>query len=260
MKSLFLALTMLVALTGIVYGREPETGFLNRTVKVKDVAYRYQVYVPPNWNKKEKWPIVLFLHGAGERGDDGLLQTEIGIGTAIRKKAERFPAIIVFPQCRKDLWWPQEEMQAQAMAAFEQSLKEFNGDPARAYLTGISMGGYGTWALATKYPGKFVALAPVCGGIKPPSARIAALAVSGADGPDPYRSAAVKVGTTPVWIFHGGADPVVPPDESRKMNEALKAAGGNVKYTEYEGVGHNSWDRAYADPELMTWLLAQRRK
>jgi predicted peptidase len=120
------------------------------------------------------------------------------------------------------------------------------------------MGGYGTWSLASKNPGKFAAIAPVCGGIRPPALRAVPAATPVPEGKDPYRTAAEKIGQTPVWIFHGSADPAVPTDESRKMNEALKAAGGNVKYTEYEGVGHNSWDRAYAEPELMTWMLAQR--
>jgi len=255
---------MLVALLGLSgsasasAARTSETGFLDRTVTVNQVIYRYQVYVPNNWTKNEKWPVILFLHGAGERGDDGLVQTEVGIGTAIRRYSARFPAVIVFPQCRKTRWWPEEEMEAQAMAALTQSVKEFNGDLQRVYLTGISMGGYGTWSLASKNPGKFAAIAPVCGGIRPPALRAVPAATPVPEGKDPYRTAAEKIGQTPVWIFHGSADPAVPTDESRKMNEALKAAGGNVKYTEYEGVGHNSWDRAYAEPELMTWMLAQR--
>lgn len=237
--------------------RAPETGFLNRTVSVGDETYRYQVYVPANWNKKQKWPVILFLHGAGERGTDGVIQTEVGVGTAIRRYSDRFPAIVVMPQCRKEVGWVAETMQAQALKALDQSIKEFNGDSTRLYLTGISMGGYGTWGLAAKYPGKFAAYAPVCGGVARGNKTMLPDVGTVAD---PYAAVAEKVGKTPVWIFHGSADKAVPTDESRKMNEALKAAGANVTYTEYEGVGHDSWVKAYAEPELMKWMLAQSLK
>jgi predicted peptidase len=241
--------------------RAAETGFLNRTAKVGAETYRYQVYVPREWDKKQKWPVILFLHGAGERGDDGLIQTQVGLGGAIRAYVDRFPAIVVMPQCRKARWWTEEAMQEQALKAFDQSVKEFNGDRDRLYLTGISMGGYGSWSIAAKYPGKFAAIVPVCGGIRPPARVPIPEAVKPIDpNVDPYAAAARSIGKTPVWIFHGGADPVVPPEESRKMNEALIAAGGNVKYTEYEKVTHNSWDKAYAEPELMKWMLGQSLK
>jgi predicted peptidase len=231
-----------------------ETGFLNRTAEVGGVIYGYQVYVPAEWNSSRKWPVILFLHGAGERGNDGLLQTQVGIATAVRLKSERFPAVIVMPQCRRNTWWTEPAMEAQALKALEKTVKEFKGDPARIYLTGLSMGGYGTWSLAAKHPGRFAALAPICGGVRPPR-RMAQEPQEA----DPYSGVAAKIGKTPVWIFHGGADKTVPVSESRSMNEALKAAGGNVKYSEYEGVGHNSWDKAYGEPEFITWLLAQKR-
>ena len=241
--------------------RTRETGFLNRSLSIGGTVYKYQVYVPTNWNKRKKWPIVLFLHGAGERGDDGLLQTEVGIGSAIRRHSERFPCVIVFPQCRKNVWWIDADMEAQALKALDQSIAEFNGTTNRVYLTGISMGGYGTWQLASKYPGRFAAYIPVCGGIvPPPGVPIPKTLSTGNPASDPYAETAKKVGLTPVWVFHGSADPAVPVSESRKMVEALKAASGNVKYTEYEGVGHNSWDRAYAESDLMPWLLAQESK
>jgi predicted peptidase len=238
--------------------RERETGFLNRSVMVGGTVYRYQVYVPADWSKDKKWPVILFLHGAGERGDDGLMQTDVGIGTAIRRYRERFPSIVVLPQCRKNAWWTEPGMEAQALKALEQTLKEFNGDPQRVYLTGLSMGGYGTWSLAAKYPGKFAALVAICGGIRAPASVRATGAAPAEPAGDPYAAAAQKIGRTPVWVFHGEADPVVPVTESRKMVEALKAAGGNVRYSEYPEVKHNSWDKAYAEPELLPWLLAQR--
>ena len=249
-----------VAFTSMAGAGERATGFLDRTTKVGDASYRYQVYVPADWSKKKKWPVILFLHGAGERGGDGLIQTEVGIGTAIRRHVERVPAIVVFPQCLKDRWWPESEMQAQALKALDEAIKEFNGDAARVYLTGISMGGYGTWAIAANNPSRFAALAPVCGGVRtPPRVAIPSGTPAAEAAGDPYKAVAQKVGSTPVWVFHGGADTVVPVEESRKMVEALKASGGNVRYNEYEGVGHNSWDKAYGEPEFFTWLLSQKR-
>jgi predicted peptidase len=257
--SVLLLLNILLLTLSAKAAPAAETGFLNRSVQVGSETYRYQVFVPREWDKKQKWPVILFLHGAGERGDDGFVQTEVGIGTAVRRGVSRFPAIIVMPQCRKNVWWTEDAMQAQALGALEQSIKEFSGDRERLYLTGISMGGYGTWGIATKYPGKFAALAPVCGGIRVPRAvRPPDAAASPEPSTDLYAEAAKKIGPTPVWIFHGGADKVVPTEESQKMTDALKALGGNVKYTEYENVGHNSWDKAYADPELMKWLLLQK--
>ncbi len=248
-----------ILLFGATALAKTETGFLNRTVTIGKTTFRYQVYVPANWNKNQKWPILLFLHGAGERGEDGFMQTDTGIGMAMRRKNERFPAIVVMPQCRKDSWWTVPEMEAQALKALEQSSKEFNGDPQRTYLTGLSMGGYGSWAIASKYPNKFAALAIICGGVAIPERLRASLNLPPTPaGTDVYAECAKKIGKTPTWIFHGDKDTVVPTDESRKMNEALKAAGGNVKYTEYPGVSHNSWDKAYAEPELMTWMLAQK--
>jgi predicted peptidase len=233
--------------------KKSQTGFLDRTVIVAGTDYKYQVFVPDNWTKKKKWPVILFLHGAGERGDDGLIQTEVGIGTAIRRNRSRFPAVVVMPQCRKDVWWA-DSMADVAMAALAEAQKEFHGDATRIYLTGLSMGGYGTWYLAAKYPGKFAAIVPICGGIlMPDKAR-----TQSPDDNSPYTEAAKKIGNkTPVWIFHGGDDPVVPVTESRRMAEAMKALGGELHYTEYPGVGHNSWEKAYAEAELLPWMLSK---
>lgn len=233
-----------------------ETGFLNRTVKVGDASHRYQVYLPENYSKSQRWPVVLFLHGAGERGSDGLKQTDTGIGKAIRIHRDRFPAVIVMPQALTDHWWAGEKMSAVALAALDKSMKEFKGDPDRVYLTGLSMGGYGSWYLAEKYPQRWAAVAPICGGIRPPSTGRGRLPDPGEEG---YARAADAAKALPIWLFHGGADNVVPPEESRKMNELLKARGANVRYTEYPGVGHNSWDRAYAEADFAKWLFEQRR-
>lgn len=249
-----------VLLSVNVLARPHETGFLNRTVQLNQETYRYQVFVPANWDPHQKWPVILFLHGAGERGDDGLLQTDVGIGHALRTHAVDWPLVVVMPQCRRDKVWTDPDMQAQALAALDESMKEFHGDHKRVYLTGLSMGGYGTWDLATKFPPRFAALVVICGGIEPlkdwPRLRVTL-----ADDPkiaDPFAEAARRIGKIPVWIFHGAADPAVPVEQSRKMVAALKAVNDNVRYTEYPGVGHNSWDAAYAEPELAKWLLGRK--
>ena len=238
--------------------RQPDTGFLNRTAVVGGATYKYQVFVPSNWNKKTKWPVILFLHGYGEEGDDGLLQTDVGIATAIRNHVDRFPFVVAIPQCRKQDWWTSPAMEAQALKALDQTLHEFKGDPQRVYLTGLSMGGFGTWGFASEHPGKFAALVPICGGVRLGRASDMPNYRDVDTSADPYAATAQKIGKTPVWVFHGGDDDTVPVTESRQMVEALKAAGGNVRYTEYPGVKHVSWDKAYSEPELFPWLLAQK--
>ena len=241
--------------------RSKETGFLDRTLSRHGTTFRYQVFVPENWSPKQKWPIILFLHGAGERGSDGLLQTLAGLPQAIRMDRSRFPTVVVMPQCPRESWWPAPEMEAVALAALDAATNEFKGDPKRTYLTGLSMGGYGSWDLASRYPGKFAAVVPICGGITAPEhlvkihPELAKTAYP--DDPKSYAEVAKRIGNTPVWIFHGAEDETVPPDSSRKLNKALKTAGGNVRYTEYQGVGHDSWDKAYAEPDLMPWLLSK---
>jgi predicted peptidase len=238
-----------------------DTGFLDRTLSLHGRTYRYQVFVPEDWSPKEQWPIVLFLHGAGERGSDGLLQTDAGLPRAIRLDRTRFPTIVVMPQCPRESWWPAPEMEEVALSALAAASKEFKGNPKKTYLTGLSMGGYGSWDLASRYPGKFAAVVPICGGIIAPEhllklhPELANTAYP--DDPKSYAEVARRIGKTPVWIFHGADDPTVPVDSSRRLNKALKAAGGDVHYTEYPGVGHNSWDKAYAEPDLMPWLLSK---
>ena len=254
---MMLAVCVLVCASPL-WARQPDTGFLNRTVAVDGVTYKYQVFVPGNWNKKARWPVILFLHGYGEEGEDGLLQTDVGLAAAIREHVEWFPMVVVIPQCRKKDWWNNPAMEAQALEALDQTMKEFKGDPQRVYLTGLSMGGYGTWALGSQNPHRFAALVPICGGIHLPPGHDIPNAHNTDDSADPYTAIAQKIGNTPVWVFHGGADPTVPVTESRQMVAALKAVGGNVRYTEYPGVMHDSWDKAYAEPELIPWLLAQK--
>ncbi len=236
--------------------RAQAADLLDRSVTIGGVTHHFKIFAPKSAAKNP--PMILFLHGAGERGSDNRAQTNVGLGPVLSAQTD-FPFVVVMPQCLSGRWWSEPEMQTVALTAFEQTVAEFNGDRTRLYLTGLSMGGYGLWAIAAANPGKFAALAPVCGGIKPP------FRVQLPEGTpdfnqmaDPYGEVAKKIGNTPTWVFHGAADPVVPVGESQKMVEALKAIGNNVRYTEYEGVGHNSWVRAYAEPGFFKWLLMHK--
>ncbi len=229
--------------------------FEPRVVVVDDVAYRYQLWRPPGWSADREWPIVLFLHGAGERGDDGVRQTHVGLGPALRQHPERWPMLAVFPQSRDGQGW-RGAMLRQALAALDAVLLDCRGDAHQQYLTGISMGAYGTWRLALDAPDRFAALVPICGGL---DASPQAILRAGGDPAEPLASAARILADVPSWVFHGDADGVIPVSESRELVAALRDAGGDVHYTEYAGVAHNSWDRAYDEAELTVWLLAQER-
>jgi predicted peptidase len=244
-----------------VHAKKHETGFIDRTTTIQGVQYKYQVFIPEDWTPRRKWPVILFLHGSGERGDDGLLETDVGIGTAIRTDRATFEAIVVMPQCVKNLWWMLPPMDELAMASLAEATKEFHGDPRRSYLTGLSMGGYGAWNLAQQHPGTFAALVVICGGIRPTEATRKAIPalvkVTPPDAPESYLDAARRVGRTPVWIFHGADDKVIPVTESQRMRDAMKQIGGEVHYTEFPGVGHSSWNKAYDEPKLFPWLFSK---
>ncbi len=217
-----------------------ETGFLNRTAAAEGQSLPYVVYVPRDYTAKRQWPVVLFLHGAGERGDNGLAQTQVGIAPELRLHPERFPCLVVMPQAPRNGGWDGVPDDL-ALKALEEVVRKYHGDRGRLYLTGLSMGGFGSWTLAAGHPDLFAAVVPICGGGDP--AKMAA----------PLKS-------LPIWVFHGGDDPVVPRQHSRDMVAAIKAAGNaSIKYTEYPGVGHNAWDKTYADPEVIAWLFAQKR-
>lgn len=241
-----------------------QTGFLLRTLTYNGQTYRYQVFVPPDYTPERTWPVILFLHGAGERGTDGFKQTAVGIGQAIRLNIERFPAIVVFPQVLPGRAWVGEQA-AMAIAALDEVMAIYSVDPERVYLTGLSMGGHGTWYIAYHWPDRFAAIVPICGfivfpetlrlffGELPPGQQ----EIQSAE--DPYRKVAERIKHLPVWVFHGVDDPVVSVEASRRMVDALRALGADVQYTEYEEVGHNAWDPAYAESALMPWLLSHRR-
>ena len=234
--------------------------FLRRTVEVGGHRYAYQVFVPTAALPRPL-PVVLFLHGSGERGSDGDKQTHAGLGPYVRAHAADFPALVVFPQSPEGTSW-EGDVATMALATLDAATAEFNGDPRRTSLTGMSRGGYGTWSLALRAPERFAALVPVCGGITPPGTRpdLNSLQVeSTRDALDPFDVAAQRLRDIPSWLFHGARDDVVPPEQSRRMYAALQRAGADVRYTEFPDANHNSWDAAYATQALWDWLFAQRR-
>lgn len=253
-------------LSGSAAAAKPQTGFLDRSVVVAGVSYRFQVYVPVDYRPDRSWPVALFLHGSGERGEDGSKQSQVGIGAAIRFNRDRFPMIVVMPQARENTRW-NGAMAEMAMQALEQSIREFHGDRQRVYLTGLSMGGQGTWLLAASHPHTFAAIAPVCGflllknddDVLDPVADAALLKqFPEALAADPPAAFARRIGKLPVWIFHGEVDDVVPVENARRLSVAMKAVDAEVRYNEYPGVNHGVWDHAYGEPDLVPWLLAHR--
>jgi predicted peptidase len=183
--------------------------------------------------------LILFLHGSGETGTDGKKQAQTGLGSAIKKHEKTFPFIAIFPQSQKRTWKADSEDGLRAMAILDVVQKEYKVDPKRVYLTGLSMGGMGTWSFAAKYPEKWAAMVPICG--------------PGEVG----TAAAIK--DIPCWCFWGDKDGFAN-TSMPKMVKALEDAGGKPKQTVYPGVGHNSWDNAYGTKELYEWLLEQKKK
>jgi poly(3-hydroxybutyrate) depolymerase len=233
-----------------------ETGFLNRTVQVHGSTYRYQVYVPEEWRRDDHklWPVILFLHGRGERGNEGMWQTQIGLPQDVRDHPERWPFIIVMPQCPENIFWTDSAGMDLALATLSRETTEFNGDPDRTYLTGLSLGGYGVWELARLYPHRWAAVVIVSSGIfwsYAPERWTRANTL-----PGEYARAIGR--STPIWMFHGTEDTVVSIRQSEMMFEALKAAGGRVRLWIYQGMHHDTWTRAYNEPELPRWLLDHR--
>jgi predicted peptidase len=211
-------------------------GFLDRTHRDPDgQEAKYILFVPHVYRGDKPPPLILALHGAGETGKDGRRQVVVGLGPAVRQREKSFPFLVIFPQSQKRTWQANSADAQRALAILAEVEKEYKVDHRRVYLTGISMGGFGTWSLAAKYPERWAAIVPVCGGGDPKQAD--------------------KIKNIPCWCFHGAADRVVSPQRSRAMMKALWAAGGHPNYTEYANVGHNSWDKAYATPDLYEWML-----
>ena len=224
------------------------------------------VYLPPGFSPSQHLPIIVFLHGADERGHDPLRVTQVGLGPTLeRLTAAGTPlqAVVLFPQCPSGRFWAETAPMQLVLDALDSAAAEYQTDPDRVYLTGNSMGGYGSWIIAGRNPGKVAAIVPICGGLLPPPGMpLPKDAASFARAADPFAALAEALGPTPVWAFHGADDWVVPPKQDRQIIAALRARGQSkdIRYTELAKTGHWSWDKAYAEPGLWTWLLAQHRQ
>lgn len=212
---------------------------------VREGAMEYLLYLPGGYREdsSRQWPLVLFLHGAGERGDD---VKKVGVHgpPKLISAGTNFPFIVVSPQCPSGQRWENEPL----LGLLDDIVKNYRVDTSRVYLTGLSMGGYGTWSLGCSYPERFAAIIPICGG----GERISVLLAG--------RAKAQALRTLGVWAFHGAKDPVVPLEESERMVQALEKAGvQEAKLTVYPEATHDSWTKTYENPEVFEWLLKHRR-
>ena len=221
----------------------------------------YRLFVPAKYDPRQKYPLILFLHGAGERGSDN--QAQLVHAQVLRFISDevqaKHPSFLVAPQCPAgkkgqesrwvEVYWGLEEPHdtpalskplRQTIELLDALAKQYRIDPDRRYVTGLSMGGYGTFDLCIRRPNDIAAAVPICGGADDSKAK--------------------QIAHIAFWVFHGGADSVVPVGRSRSIVAALKAAGANPRYTEYPGVGHNAWSKAYLEPDLVEWLFAQKRQ
>ncbi len=244
-KELFSLLGSFISNAASAKGGERQGNVEIRTVRVDDGDFQYQIYVPAQMKSRENLPLIVFLHGIGQRGSGGFLPTEGSAGAIARHYLAQIPAIILIPQCRPGSFWSDPVMEKMVMLEISQAVEEFGADAKRILLTGVSMGGYGVWYLAARHSERFAALVSICGGS--PFTR-----------GERFLSIAENVGKTPAWLFHGADDKVVSVTESRQIVEALENVDGNVKYNEYAGVGHNVWINAATEKELLPWLLAQK--
>jgi predicted peptidase len=201
---------------------------------------KYRLMIPDGYEAAAdtRFPLVLFLHGAGERGADNRRQLIHGAAQFSKPEhRKKYACFVAAPQCPSGRWW--SDSLEPVMELLKQLQTEYRIDSGRIYVTGLSMGGFGTFELTTRYPDVFAAAAPICGGGDPTKAK--------------------TIATLPLWVFHGDANRVVPVGFSRSMIKAIEEAGGKPKYTEYPGVGHDAWTATYADPEFHEWLFAQKK-
>jgi predicted peptidase len=214
------------------------------TTITKQVSLQYLLFLPQDYrqNESRKWPLMIFLHGAGERGTNIDLVTVHGPPKIVKEKPD-FPFVVISPQCPPGQTWDIEALDA----LLDHALKEYAVDPERVYLTGLSMGGYGSWSWVTARPERFAAVVPICGGGDPIRIRLAS---------GQRREHLAKL---PVWAFHGGQDRVVAVRESERMIDAFHGLGNEAKLTIYPEAGHDSWTETYANPALYEWLLSHRR-
>ena len=213
-------------------------GFHLRTLEGSEGDYRYSVFVPEGYDGAKPFPVVLFLHGSGERGTDGVTPAQVGLGPIIAADPSAHPYIAVFPQARAS-WQADTADAALALRALDEVMADYKAEPSRVVLTGLSMGGRGTWSIGTAHPERFSALVPICG-----PGEVESL--------EPIRG-------IPTWVFVGDMDRPTTLGALRATARTLRDLGAPVRYTEYRGVGHNSWDRAYSEPELVDWMLRPHR-
>ncbi len=239
-----LALAMVPGLCGCSAARRedvPRTGFVDAVYKSADgYESKYVVFIPHQYDGTVAFPIILFLHGSGKVGNDGRQQAEGALAQAIRKSEKDFSFIVVFPQSHEGGWTAGSVDGKSALAILDEVETRYKVDGKRTYLTGLSMGGEGTWSLAAAYPDRWAAIVPICGGGDP--------------------KVAAKFKDIPCWCFHGDADKMIPAAASREMIRALSSAGGRPIYHEFPDVGHQCWDLVYAMPDLYAWLLLQKSK
>jgi predicted peptidase len=207
----------------------------------KNVSLKYLLYLPPNYEAQGMWPLVLFLHGMGQRGNDLDLIKKHGIPKIV--EGQDYPFVAVSPQCPSESVWAMELDALHALIV--DVVKSYAIDRSRIYLTGLSMGGYGAWHLAEAYPHFFAAIIPICGGTRPMIGF-------------PERIKVLK--DTPIWVFHGAKDDVVPLKNSQDLVDVLNKHGGNVKFTVYPDAGHDSWTRTYENSDVFEWLMAQKKQ
>ncbi len=197
---------------------------------------QYLLFLPEGYDKSNKlWPLIVFLHGMGESGDDLEKVKLHGLPKIVEKKKD-FPFVVLSPQCPTGKWWDEELL----INLIDEIVARYNVDDRRIYLTGLSMGGFGTWKLACKYPERFAAIAPICGGGEP-------------------FDAMRFLKDMPMWVFHGAKDTVVPLRRSEEMVAAVKKVGGKPRFTVYPDAKHDSWTASYDNPELYEWFLKQSK-
>ena len=199
---------------------------------------KYVVYVPKNYDGVKSLPAILFLHGSGERGTDGVQSAQIGLGAAIAANPDRFPCFVVLAQATRT-WASDSDDAKAALAALDEVMAAYKVDAGKQILTGLSMGGSGTWSIAAALPDRFAAIVPICG-----RGRV---------------ETAPTIKNLPTWTVVGDLD-TNPLMSLREMDDALRGLGAEVHQTEYRNVPHNSWDRGYNDPALIQWMLDQKRK
>jgi predicted peptidase len=238
----------------------PPVEFLTRKVTIGENTYGYRVYIPKERQPGQKLPVMLYLHGSGSNGENNERQLK-DFYKIIGENPQNFSFIVVFPQARTGTFWD-TQMIEQAIAALDQTVKEFDSDKKRLYLAGYSMGGLGAWHTAVLYPGKFAALVPIASRIMPtPTERedLSPELLNLVNAPEPLVAFGEKLKDIPTWIFHGDQDQVITVGASRRLNEALiKAGNTDVHYTEYAGMDHYTIEAAMTEPKLFEWLATQR--